>query len=438
MGAGIVRGLQGAKGIDVNEHFVAVAGSHSNAVVLFARHNDGSITFLDQYSVGLRSIPSFHHRFNLQPLTLSGPTHVTSSESKISVSSHSNPETVQTSFALDHGHGHGPVRLQRTSGDAVSASDAAAFSISGRHYLAVANQDGLGGGGVSVFLLHRQHLVYQFCQLHGRCITKTFLCRDVQQDKQGQDKQTRTLTFDWHAQTQEDSQVLEEVQRLAQDVDVTCLSHHMVTPRVADTGNGSSIAMHVLAVATSLDPDKSKAPEIRVHRWIESLEPSQAGFELYDTIASPQGIFASGLAQIMYEGQLWLAVSCFSNSEAYPNAGHAESFVYRYSSFQFSRALNDTIGRRPQAAEQMHTLPSRGATDVAWWETPQQQLLLMISNFLGEEVGSVLGDVSVYAYDRGAQHFELLQSIAAQGAYDVHVFQPRGMSTLLGIANRQV
>ena len=86
----------------------------------------------------------------------------------------------------------------------------------------------------------------------------------------------------------------------------------------------------------------------------------------------------------------------------------------------------------------MHTLPSRGATDVAWWETPQQQLLLMISNFLGEEVGSVLGDVSVYVYDRGAQHFELLQRIAAQGAYDVHVFQPRGMSTLLGIANRQV
>jgi hypothetical protein len=252
---------------------------------------------------------------------------------------------------------------------------------------------------------------------------------------------TRTLTFDLHAQTQEGSQVLEEVQRLAQDVDTTCLSHHLVTPRVADTGNESSMTMHVLTVATSLKADessKSKAPEIRVHRWLESLYPSPAGFELYDTIASPQGIFASGLAQIMYEGQLWLAVSCFSNSEAYPNAGHAESFVYRYSSFQLSRALRDTIGRRPQAAELMHTIPSRGATDVAWWETPQQQLLLMISNFLGEEVGSVLGDVSVYAYDRGAQHFELLQSIAAQGAYDVHVFQPRGMSTLLGIANRQV
>lgn len=173
MGAGKVCGLQGAKGIDVNEHFVAVAGSHSHAVVLFARHQDGGITFLDQSSVGLRSIPSFHHRFNPQPLTLSRPTHVTSSESKISVSSHSNPETVQTSFALDQGHG--PVRLQRTSGDAVSASDAAAFTISGRHYLAVANQDGLGGGGVSVFLLHhRQHLVWECCQLHVRCTTECF------------------------------------------------------------------------------------------------------------------------------------------------------------------------------------------------------------------------------------------------------------------------
>jgi hypothetical protein len=183
MGAGIVSGLQGAKGIDVNEHFVAVAGSHSNAVVLFARHHDGSITFLNHVSVGLRSIPSFHHRFNPQPLTLSGPTYVTSSESESSVSSHSNPETLQTSFALDHGHG--PVRLQHTLGNAVSASDAAAFTISGRHYLAVANQDGLGGGGVSVFLLHRQPLVCEYCQLHVQCTTETFLCWDVQEEKQG-------------------------------------------------------------------------------------------------------------------------------------------------------------------------------------------------------------------------------------------------------------
>ena len=57
------------------------------------------------------------------------------------------------------GQGQGPVRIQRKSGEAVSANDAVTFTMYGLHYLAVANHDGFGGGGVSLFLLHRQHPV---------------------------------------------------------------------------------------------------------------------------------------------------------------------------------------------------------------------------------------------------------------------------------------
>ena len=158
-GAGIVSGLRGAKGIDVNEHLVAVAGSHSNAVVVFVRQLDGTIAFLDSSFVGLRSVPSFHHHFNPRSLTLSGPTHLTAleSESESQGYSDSTSQTVQTSFAL--GQGQGPVRIQRKSGEAVSANDAVTFTMYGLHYLAVANHDGFGGGGVSLFLLHRQHPV---------------------------------------------------------------------------------------------------------------------------------------------------------------------------------------------------------------------------------------------------------------------------------------
>ena len=246
---------------------------------------------------------------------------------------------------------------------------------------------------------------------------------------------TSVLTPEWREQAQE-GMVLQQVERLAEDADVTSLSHLLVTPPTGNDGSDGRKPVHVLAVATRSAP--SMAPEIRIHRRLESLDHATASFELYHTIASPHGIYASGLAQIVYEGQLWLAVSCFSDKDSYPHAGHAESWVYRYSSLALSDSRSDANGRVPPAADLLQAIPSHGATDVALWETPQHQLLLMISNFLGKDGAGVLGDVSVYEYVRSAQRFELLQTIAAQGAYDVLVFQPRGLSALLGIANRQV
>ena len=246
---------------------------------------------------------------------------------------------------------------------------------------------------------------------------------------------TSALKYPWREQAQE-GMVLQQVQRLAEDTDVTSLSHHLVTPQIGNQGSDGSKPVHVLAVATSSAPGRE--PEIRIHRCFESLNPGTASFELYHTIAAPHGIYASGLAQVVYQGQLWLAVSCFSDSDSHPHAGHAESLVYRYSSLALSDSPRDMNTRTPPAADQVHSLPSHGATDVALWETPQHQLLLMISNFLGKDGAGVLGDVSVYEYVHDTQRFELLQSIAAQGAYHVLVFQPRGLSALLGIANRQV
>ena len=179
-GAGIVSGLKGAKGIDVNEHLVAVAGSHSNAVVVFARQLDGTIAFLDSSFVGLRSVPSFHHHFNPRPLTLSGPTHLTSLESDSRSrdreydsrsSFDSTSQTAQSSFAL--GQRQGPVPIQRKSGEAVSANDAVTFTMYGLHYLAVANHDGLGGGAVSLFLLHRPHPVCDASQCDASVCSTT-------------------------------------------------------------------------------------------------------------------------------------------------------------------------------------------------------------------------------------------------------------------------
>ena len=67
------RGLRGAKGLDVSDNLAVVAGSMDNAVVLFARHPNGTLSYLDSTFVGLRSVPSFHTAFNPKSLAPLSP-----------------------------------------------------------------------------------------------------------------------------------------------------------------------------------------------------------------------------------------------------------------------------------------------------------------------------------------------------------------------------
>jgi len=165
-GAEVVEGLSGAHGLDVNEHLVVVAGSLDDGVVLFARdEHTGTVSFLDRWRVGQRSIPSFH-ALNSVPLASSSPRLVTWDKSIHSARVAMPPpppapasgSEIQTSFVLLDGQG--PVVLKR-SHTVLSATDAVSMSINGQNYVVLAeasHMDTSGAGGVSVFTLQHQQV----------------------------------------------------------------------------------------------------------------------------------------------------------------------------------------------------------------------------------------------------------------------------------------
>ena len=232
-----------------------------------------------------------------------------------------------------------------------------------------------------------------------------------------------------------------EVQHLAVGAGVSCVSHIQVpiqlVKRADETVTSTQSSTHFLAVATS-PSSAGETPAVLIYRWFEAAQSDSSKFEHYYALNEPRGIYASGLAHIIHDGEIWLAVSCFSDASTYPEAAHTESHVYRYGPI-FARELVDTLDSRLPRLERVQSFASRGATDVAFWVTPQQHLLLMISNFQSQsDPASVDGDVSVYVHSNETASFHLMQTIAAQGAYDIEVFAPEELGGMLGIANRQV
>ena len=157
----------------MNHKYLAVAGSIDSAVAVFSRRHDGGLDFLDSYSLGQRSIPSFHRVYNPLPLKSTSPSFMTSySTSGTTVPQIDLPALATSPFALQNVQG--PVLLRHDSSSHISATDAVTMSIHGRQYLAVAQASNAGGGQVSVFHLQRHAQVFP-----THLFSRTSYCRLV-------------------------------------------------------------------------------------------------------------------------------------------------------------------------------------------------------------------------------------------------------------------
>jgi hypothetical protein len=155
-GLQVLKGLGGAKGLDVNEHLVAVAGSLDDAVIIFERHSNGSVSFMDRWYAGIRHIPSFHHVFNPLPIPSLFPSFKTALSESSSTSGFDDKgtptESMNRVFALQPGAS--PVRLRTASAKGlVSANDALNLAVNGTLHLLVAESDPQGAGSVVVYQL---------------------------------------------------------------------------------------------------------------------------------------------------------------------------------------------------------------------------------------------------------------------------------------------
>ena len=389
-----IRGLRGAKGLDVSDNLAVVAGSMDNAVVLFARHPNGTLSYLDSTFVGLRSVPSFHTAFNpkgLAPLSPLYKVSFTGEPSSIlqgtlaQPSSHppSNPPGDPSTSALPVSDG--PARLELHEGrESGAAADGCFIEMGGKQYLIIAESAETGGGGVAVLALEGAR----------------------------------------------GSQKLTQVQQLLRHTGVARLAHIHV-PAAPGHPDPAARLLTFLAVATAHN-DTGQPPRVIIHKWTHDPEPH---FVEFASLTSKDGMYVSGMAHTVYQGQVLLAISCFTTRASYPHAATTESYVYRYTSIS-SEA--DAGPLRPvEPVELIHTLHSLSVTDAAFWEAPNGQLQLLLSTFL-TEAGDVGGDVRVYEYGPRGASLTLVQRIAAQGPYDLEILHVKGTGSLLAIANRQV
>jgi hypothetical protein len=220
------------------------------------------------------------------------------------------------------------------------------------------------------------------------------------------------------------------------------VSHSTIDVEVAPRAQGlkNTLDVHLLAVADSWKVASKHPPKIKIYRVASSLENVEAhkssvglDYQLYHTLESTEGIYASALAQVVFQGHIFLAVSCFSDNENSPQPASSASLVYRY----IAGARGDEQSPRSVARlEKLQNIPSNAASDVVFWETPKKELLLMLSNFIGND-GSLDGDVRVFLFDRSTSSFGLIQKINARAANDVEVFRLEGLGTFLAIANRK-
>ena len=397
-----IRGLGGAKGVDVKDDMVVVAGSMDNAVVVFTRHEAGAVSYLDTIFLGLRDVASFHDSFNPQPLASLSPSYKVSftgiPSSNLEKSLHEQPQparhppgtAAQTTFSMPASDG--PVQLQPRGGGQ-AAADARVLEMDGQQYLVLAEKGAASAGGEAAAAGGATVLALEKAGGHNRLL---------------------------------------QVQRLPVPSGVERLSHVHVplTPGTTSARNASDGTVTFLAAATAHN-DPQHPPRVLVFKWTQQ----PARFEVFGTLEAAHGLYVSAMAHTVFQGEVLLAISCFTDGASYPHASATESYVYRY--VGVSSAAERAPGRGTAPLQVMQSLRSYGATDVAFWEAPGGHLVLMLSNSLSEE-GDLGGDVRVHVYDKASASFRLHQTIAAHAPHDLEIFHIKSAGSMLAIANRQV